>query len=210
MAKLGYGCRLTDIPYQPGAEAPGFCFRFEQKCDMMSENALEVSCMNIRPSQPGDLPALVDLFGEARGTIAQLGIDQWQNGYPSEKVITEDIEKSQSYVVEQEGGILGTFVLVTTEPTYDLIYEGQWQDETYLAIHRVAVKVASRGTGVADRIIRYATEQAQSMGREALRIDTHRGNLPMRRMLEKQGFQYRGVIYLTDGAPRVAYEKRVR
>ena len=29
----------------------------------------------------------------------------------------------------------------------------------------------------------------------------------MRRMLEKQGFEYRGMIYLADGAHRVAYEK---
>ena len=167
--------------------------------------------MNIRLSQFSDLPALMEIFREAQATIAQLGIDQWQNGYPSEAVITDDIAQDRSYVVERKGELLGTFVPVQTEPTYDRIYGGQWQcGDTYLAIHRVAVKVAARGTGVADAIIRYAEQQAKAMGREALRIDTHRGNIPMRRMLEKQGFQCCGVIYLQDGAHRVAYEKRVQ
>ncbi len=163
--------------------------------------------MKIRLSKSNDLPALMDIFCEARSTIAQLGIDQWQDGYPSKEVIAEDIAQGRSYVAEQEGTIRGTFVLVEAEPDYDTIYEGQWRDSAYLAVHRVAVSVASRGTGVAAAIMEYAAVQAKSLGRTSLRIDTHKGNLPMRRMLEKQGFEYRGVIYLADGAHRVAYEK---
>lgn len=163
--------------------------------------------MNIRLSQWKDLESLLDLFDEARTTIATLGIDQWQDGYPSEAVIKEDIANGRSYVVEQGGALQGSFVLVAREPDYDTIYEGQWQEESYIAIHRVAVSVSARGTGVADTIIRYASDYAQNRGRSSLRIDTHRGNLPMRRMLEKQGFHHRGQIFLQDGALRVAYEK---
>jgi GNAT superfamily N-acetyltransferase len=163
--------------------------------------------MTIRLSHPNDLPALMDIFNEARSTIAQLGIDQWQDGYPSQGIIAEDIAQRRSYAVELEGTVRGTFVLVEAEPDYDTIYEGQWRDSAYLAVHRVAVSVASRGTGVAAAIMEYAAVQAKSLGRTSLRIDTHKGNLPMRRMLEKQGFEYRGVIYLADGAHRVAYEK---
>ena len=163
--------------------------------------------MMIRLSKFDDLPALTELFTEARGTIATLGIDQWQDGYPSAAVISEDIAKERSYMVEHDGALVGTFVLVQQEPDYDKIYEGQWQKDSYIAIHRVAVSVASRGTGVTGEIVQYAAEQAESLGRTSLRIDTHRGNLPMRRMLEKQGFQYRGKIFLADGSARVAYEK---
>jgi hypothetical protein len=37
------------------------------------------------------LPELMAIFSEACGTIAQFGIDQWQNGYSSEAVIEEDV-----------------------------------------------------------------------------------------------------------------------
>ena len=42
-----------------------------------------------------------------------------------------------------------------------------------------------------------------------VRVDTHEGNIPMRKMLEKNGFEYCGTIHLLDGQPRVAYEKLV-
>ena len=166
--------------------------------------------MNIRLSQLNDLSALMAIFHEAQKTIAALGIDQWQNGYPSESVVLEDIALGRSFAVERNGDICGTFVLVNTEPTYEPIYEGSWSVSDYIAIHRVAVKVSSRGSGVSDTIISYAETCAKALGKSALRIDTHQGNLPMRRMLEKQGFLHRGKILLADGSPRVAYEKVFR
>ena len=178
--------------------------------------------MTIRPTAKADADALLALFAEARGTIAALGIDQWQNGYPSEEVIKEDIAKEQSRAVISNGGICtacgsldgeicATFALIFDgEPTYDNIYDGEWQtgkSESYIAIHRVAISVAKRGGGIAGAIIDYAADVARSLGRRSLRIDTHRGNVVMRKMLEKQGFSYCGVIYLADGAERVAYER---
>lgn len=165
--------------------------------------------MKIRLSQPDDLNPLMDIFREARRTIAALGIDQWQNGYPSEQVILEDIDCRRSYVVEIDGAVRGTFVLVDHEPTYSEIHEGQWLGTDYLAIHRVAVALSCRGGGISDAIIRFAEHHAKERGKDSLRIDTHRGNIPMRKMLGKQGLLYRGVIYLRDGAPRVAYEKNL-
>ena len=157
------------------------------------------------------MEALNALFAEARATIAALGIDQWQNGYPSLSVIEEDVHLGRSYVVEAEGCVVGTFVLITEgEPTYDRIFDGTWQtgDEAdYVAIHRVAVSVARRGSGLSTAMLDYAAEAARDLGRTSLRIDTHRGNVVMRHMLERHGFVYCGSIYLESGDHRVAYEK---
>ena len=169
--------------------------------------------MEIRKSICRDTGALMALFEEARGTIAQLGIDQWQDGYPSLQVVDEDIALERSYAVIIDGQLCGTFVLIEDgEPTYDKIYEGAWQTEAqhqdYVAIHRVAVSVAVRGKGISTSIVSYA--HARALGRTSLRIDTHKGNVVMRRMLEKHGFRYCGVIYLENGNPRVAYEKIIK
>ena len=168
--------------------------------------------MEIRSTKHEDVGALSSLFDEARGTIAQLGIDQWQNGYPSEAVIEEDISRSRSYVVTVNGLLCGTFVLMENgEPTYDKIYGGTWptgnESQSYLAIHRVAVSVSMRGKGISTAILDFAAERARALGRKSLRIDTHEGNVVMRRMLEKHGFSLCGVIYLENGDARVAYEK---
>ena len=71
----------------------------------------------------------------------------------------------------------------------------------------MAISVSARGSGLSGKIIGYATEIAKEKGRKSLRIDTHRGNVVMRRMLEKNGFVYCGIIYLESGDERVAYEK---
>ena len=56
-----------------------------------------------------------------------------------------------------------------------------------------------------------AAALARERGMESIRIDTHAGNLPMQRALEKSGFSRCGTIYLKggaeDGDARIAFEK---
>lgn len=173
--------------------------------------------MNIRATTPKDIDAVMAIIEEARGTIAALGIDQWQNGSPNLAMVTQDMALGQGRVVtDDDGAIIGTFALIYTgEPTYDRIYDGAWRGAdraddgsvAYIAIHRVAVSVAQRGRGVSTAIIGYAEEYARILGKTSLRIDTHEGNVVMRRMLEKNGFVHCGTIYLQNGDARVAYEK---
>ena len=167
--------------------------------------------MTIRQATAADISALMPLFDEARATIARLGIDQWQDGYPQRHLVEDGIERGETYCVEIDGSLAATFVLVDSEPLYDAIENGQWtsgdESRDYVAIHRVAVSVAKRGSGISTAILDFAAAEARARGRTSLRIDTHEGNIVMRRMLEKHGFAPCGVIRLENGAPRVAYEK---
>ena len=173
--------------------------------------------MNIRTTTPQDIDAVMAIIEEARRTIAALGIDQWQNGSPNRAMITEDMALGQGRVVtDDDGAVIGTFALIYTgEPTYHRVCDGAWRTPdhaadgsfAYIAIHRVAISVARRGSGISTAIMEYAEEYARILGKTSLRIDTHRGNVVMRRMLEKHGFTHCGTIYLQNGDPRVAYEK---
>ena len=55
--------------------------------------------MYIRKATAGDLDALMPIFDEARKTIATLGIDQWQDGYPRHADMSADIERDRSYCI---------------------------------------------------------------------------------------------------------------
>lgn len=151
------------------------------------------------------------IFDEARESIRTLGINQWQNGYPHRDVIESDIAGGYSRIVSSDGKIVATFAIINDgEPTYDKIYDGAWltgETKDYVAIHRVAILISCRGQGIAAKIIAYAADTAKNLGFASLRIDTHRGNIVMRKMLEKNGFTHCGTIYLADGDERVAYEK---
>lgn len=117
--------------------------------------------VKIRPSVKLDLDEIMCILGEARETIGRLGIDQWQYGYPSRQIVKEDIILGRSFVVEDDDGICAVFSLIDDgEPTYRKIYSGQWlcEDRPYLALHRIAIRVKKRGTGIAGQIIAYIAD----------------------------------------------------
>lgn len=167
----------------------------------------------IRKSLISDIPKMTVIFDEARNSIKRLGIDQWQNGYPNVEIIESDIKRAYSHVIEMNGEIVATFAIIDDgEPTYDKIYDGEWltgDSHDYIAIHRVAILISARSSGLSGKIIEYAENTAKAIGRSSIRIDTHTGNIVMRKMLEKNRFSHCGTIFLCDGAKRVAYEKTI-
>ena len=167
--------------------------------------------MIIRLAEKKDMDRIMQIISDARESIGRLGIDQWQYGYPTRDIVKEDISLERSFVLEMDGNICATFALMMNgEPTYKKIYCGSWiGDGEYLALHRIAIESAHRGKGIAEEIIAFLGKYAIENGYCSVRVDTHEGNIPMRRMLEKNGFEYCGTIHLLDGQPRVAYEKLV-
>ena len=167
--------------------------------------------MTIRLAEKKDIDRIMQIISDARESIGRLGIDQWQYGYPTRDIVKEDVVLERSFVVCDEDKICATFALMMNgEPTYKKIYCGAWiGDGEYLALHRIAIESSRRGQGIAEEIIAFLGSFAKEKGYSSIRVDTHTGNIPMRKMLEKNGFEYCGTIHLLDGQSRVAYEKLV-
>ena len=94
------------------------------------------------------------------------------------------------------------------------ISEGEWlTDIDYAVIHRIAVDSELKNKGYASKFLNKLEEIARKNGRFSMKIDTHHENMPMKRLLEKNGYTYCGVIYLDKGVEigdkRIAYEKRL-
>lgn len=99
-------------------------------------------------------------------------------------------------------------LLETPEPNYARIL-GAWRnDEAYLTLHRVAADPAVHG--LARAMFAFAEKRAREQGIYNLRIDTHKMNQGMQRVIRKAGFVHCGVIHLADGAPREAFQKIVK
>mgnify|MGYP000947966449 FL=1 len=168
--------------------------------------------MKFQKTTAEQLGQVMIIIRQAQAYLKEAGIDQWQNGYPNEGVILQDIKRGSSYVLQEQGQVLGTAVLeFDRDPNYENIYEGQWlSDGPYGAIHRIAVSENHRGSSLASIMIQTMEGLCLERGVWSLRVDTHGDNEPMKRMLQKNGFQYCGVIFLTDGSPRIAWEKVLR
>lgn len=168
--------------------------------------------MIFRTTQDKDCAQVIALYQQAQAYFKETGIDQWQNGYPNAETLAEDMAGGESYVLvdEETGEVLGTcFVSFRKEPDYDVIYEGGWQKyEPYGVVHRVAVTSKRKGQGLAGQMIEHVVSMCRAIGIGSIRMDTHEDNHSMQRMFAKNGFEYRGIIYLgRDGAKRVAFEK---
>jgi RimJ/RimL family protein N-acetyltransferase len=165
--------------------------------------------MHIRHSNKNDIPQIMQIINQAQESFKLAGINQWQNNYPNETSIQKDIELGESYVVLINANIIGTFALsFRIESTYDTIYDGKWlSNEEYAVIHRIAIANDYKGKGVSTLVFREVEKWCLEKNIHSIKIDTHHDNQSMRKLLEKNGFSYCGIIYLLDGNMRLAYEK---
>ena len=157
-----------------------------------------------------DLKSVMEIFHQAQVALKSMNVDQWQNGYPSQKIIKADIKNNISHVVTLDNIIVATAaIFIGHEPTYDNLYNGVWitSNEPYCVIHRIAVKEEYKGQNIGAFIVDHAVLLSKNNAASSIRVDTHRDNLPMQRMLQKNGFSYCGIIYLKDKSERFAYEK---
>lgn len=153
----------------------------------------------IKKAELKDIEIIMSMIEEGRKHIQSYGIPQWINGYPSIETITEDINNNRGYLLIDNDEIVGYFVKVDYDPCYDKI-DGAWiNNEPYVAIHRTVTKCFNKGLGskMFDEIKKEYSH---------IRVDTHEGNISMNKCLLKNNFKYCGVIYISDGSPRNAYE----
>ncbi|CDN30722.1 Acetyltransferase [Mucinivorans hirudinis] len=165
--------------------------------------------MILTPTKTENIPAIMNLVAQAQSYLAKQGIDQWQDGYPDEQTIKNDIAQGESYVVyNNESEVIATIVVsFEAEDTYRTI-EGQWLTENpYCVMHRMAIRDDYKGRGVTYDIFRKVEQMAVERGIKSIRLDTHEQNIAMRRISNKLGYRYCGIIYVRGNSPRLAYEK---
>jgi len=156
----------------------------------------------IRKTTIHDLEEILSIYSYARQFMRDSGNpDQWKDDHPAREMVVSDIEAGLSYVCLLDDEITAVFYFsIETEPTYGKI-AGKWQNgEPYGVVHRIARSQSAQGAGA--YCLDWCLEQCRN-----LRIDTHRDNSPMRRLLYKQGFAYCGTIWLENGEERLAYQK---
>ena len=161
----------------------------------------------IRIATTEDIVDVMSIVADAQLSLRELGIDQWQDGYPSKSVIAEDIASKVGYVYCIENKVVGYAAIVFDgEGAYTQIPDNKWNTtNNYVVVHRLCVRRGYTKTGIAMALMDYASQMAIEKGCTGFRIDTHRGNIRMLAMLEKLGFEYVGVIYY-DSGERLAYD----
>ncbi|CCF15909.1 uncharacterized N-acetyltransferase YvbK [Brevibacillus laterosporus GI-9] len=95
---------------------------------------------------------------------------------PSERLVKEYVERGQCYIMEQDGRIIGTYVLIPTRPeTVELV--------------NVAVDEELHGKGYGKQLVLHAIESARLNHYKTIEIGTGNSSVVQLALYQKCGFR---------------------
>ena len=159
-------------------------------------------------AMPGDEALCMEIIADGRQFQQEQGFVQWTEAYPILLDIAEDIETQRAWLLREGDTVLGYLCLdFDGEPAYDAITGGSWLcDEPYAVLRRLALN--ARGQGLTRVLFDLAAERSREQGITYLRLNIGLQNSRMQHILEKVGFEKRGII-IFQGSGKFAYEKRI-
>ena len=169
-----------------------------------------------RRSTAEDIPGVMEIVRQAQRYLRESGTDQWQDGYPNEDVLRSDVERGRGWVFECEGRIAG-YVCISMDVEASYVHiDGRWltEGDNYAVVHRSMVGDDFRGSRLAAEMFSLAFDLAAGLGKQSVRVDTHRDNKAMNRLAQKLGFTFCGEVDVSLMDPgrdprRNAYEKLI-
>jgi GNAT superfamily N-acetyltransferase len=152
-------------------------------------------------------PVIWGILQQAIEQRKQDGSKQWQDGYPNEQTIYNDITNEYAYVLtENEVIIAYVAIIFGLEPAYNDI-KGNWlTNDDYVVVHRVATANEVKGRGVATQLFKMIENLSIEQKVYSIKVDTNFDNVPMMKILDRLNYTYCGEVFFR-GASRKAYEK---
>ncbi|WP_343633127.1 GNAT family N-acetyltransferase [Fluviicola sp.] len=163
--------------------------------------------MNLRKATLSEIPVIWKILQQAIERRKQDGSAQWQDGYPNEQTIENDLANGYGYVLVENDQILGyAAIIFDIEPAYTDI-QGKWlTNGEYVVIHRVATSNEAIGKGIATRLFQLIEDLAINAHVFSIKVDTNFDNPAMLKILDKLDYTYCGEVFFR-GSARKAFEK---
>jgi GNAT superfamily N-acetyltransferase len=143
-----------------------------------------------------------------RKQMATHGSGQWQGKEPSLETIEDDILHQRYYLLFVNNQPCGGASLMSHEPAYDHLQEGQWlNQDPYIVIHRFFIAPSFQGQQLSKILLNQIEQQVKKQLIHNIRLDTHAFNLPMRGLLSRQQYLEVGRAWLPQAGERLVYHK---
>lgn len=164
-----------------------------------------MSCI-IRKATEQDLTRAREIYGIARNFMRDNGnLTQWGEGDEPENLTEDDIRQGNLYALTDNAGeIHAVFVfMIGEDPTYLKIDRGTGYQLSHMASYTEWQVTEAFMVFWDGSCITAKDQMPASQDRTHMRI-----NKVMQHVIEKCGFVRCGIIYVSDGTPRIAYECR--
>lgn len=147
---------------------------------------------SVRLADKRDLENVLFIFKSAIELMKIQNIPQWDEIYPNETVLSEDILKKQLYIMNIDEKTASIFVL---NKECDNEYKnGNWEfpNAEYTVVHRLCVNPKLQNQGIGKLTMRFAEKIAKDMGAETIRLDCFTKNPFAFSMYRKLGYKVTG------------------
>jgi len=99
---------------------------------------------------------------------------------PSRELVEEYVQRGQCYLAEEDGEVIGVYVLLPTRPqTVEIV--------------NVAVAEAHQGRGIGKQLVKHAIQTAKAQGYKTVEIGTGNSSIGQLALYQKCGFRITGI-----------------
>jgi GNAT superfamily N-acetyltransferase len=163
--------------------------------------------MILRLANTDEVSIIWEILQQAIAQRKKDGSDQWQNGYPNEQTVKDDIQNGNGYVLVSDDKVIAfAAIIFGIEPSY-IDIKGKWlSNDDCIVVHRVATEASYKGKGMATQLFKLIEVFCLEKNIFSIKVDTNFDNQPMLRILEKLNYSFCGEIYFNN-ASRMAFEK---
>lgn len=158
--------------------------------------------MEIIKAEINELEQISKMYRDAIDNLNDVGIYQWDEIYPNELTLKEDMGKRELYKIS-DGHLLGAVVI--NKETDEEYANGHFEDDNYAVIHRLCVAPEYQHQKIGYHAMILIENLLKEQGFSSIRLDAFSENPYSLKMYEKLGYrkvgnaQWRkGLFYLFE------------
>jgi GNAT superfamily N-acetyltransferase len=144
-----------------------------------------MSAIAIRQAAPGDVAVVDAMIREAAAWVHALGVVMWEDGELDSGRIRAEVECGMFFLAVIDGEPAGAIRFQLEDTLF-------WPDRPSgeaAFVHRLVVRRAFKGRGVARALLEWAVGHAGANGRGLLRLDCDANRPKLRALYESCGFR---------------------
>ena len=142
--------------------------------------------MIFRKAQKNEAEAVLDLYK----SVISMPFCTWDESYPGEEEIKEDLSEGTLYVLEEDQKLIGAISIV---PKNELNHLDCWTiKENVREFARVVIRPDHQEKGLSVHLVEEIIKELKKQNTEAIHIAVAKENIPAQRLYKKMGFTFCG------------------
>lgn len=163
---------------------------------------------DFRIADSKDFGEISRIFKAAIDNMCSQGIFQWDELYPDETLLRDDISSGQMYVLTEDKKIVSAVVINDEQLEEYKSVQWKYEYEKIAVLHRLCVDPGSQNKGYGRKTVLFADEEIKNMGYTAVRLDAFSENPFALKLYEGLGYERVGEVSFRKGR-FFLYEKKL-